>query len=73
MGLDITADAGVDFVPQFGQKEPVLRRLGNFINMIAIHDITGIYYNTSFVLWEEVFLVRGHFIRYNIKKYALPG
>ena len=48
-GGNIAADTGVDFVPQLGKKETILRVVGDFFNIASIHNITAYQYSTSFL------------------------
>ena len=48
-GRNVAADTSVYFVPQLGQKETVLRIVGDFFNIASIHNITAYQYSTSFL------------------------
>ena len=45
---DVLANTGVYFVPEFGKKYLIFRRLGDFFNVGTIHDITNGDYTIPF-------------------------
>ena len=63
---NIFPQSRIDFIPQLGKEHTILGGVGDFFDVISIHGITEKYYNTSYPLREEVFLVYILFFRYNI-------
>ena len=67
---NVLSDTCVDLVPQLCQKQPVLRRVGDFVDIASVHNITKGYYTTAFFDCKEVFLERLDGMGYNGGKKA---